>query len=252
MIELNEQQNKAYKKLLGILQEKGKQYVYTQGQNIEWFTINEIEQSPFYEIKYKNETYVTVKFHTHENGYQQFVLKFHDEILKEGFITEESNNYFFKKEFEVSSFVMECLNEMFKIKRDGRFGYLSINDDGSPLQEFRKNFMVGMPDIEPKKPKTMQEHKDAWFEENAPFGRDLGYPECCIKEFCDQPPALLKKNLGKATKDDKRRYKAGCIDGVFTGFIPCKEHAKQIVMGKITLQSLIQNRNKDFNPFPNF
>lgn len=250
MIELNEQQNKAYKKLLGILQEKGKQYVYTQGQNIEWFTVNEIKESPFYEIKYKNETYVTVKFHTHENGYQQFVLKFHDEILKEGFITEESNNYFFKKEIEVSSFVMECLNEMYKIKKGGTFGYLSINDDGSPLQEFRKNFMVGIPEKE--KPKTMQEHKDAWFEENAPFGRELGYPECCIKEFCDQPPALLKKNLGKATKDDKRRYKAGCIDGVFTGFIPCKEHAKQIVMGKITLQSLIQNRNKDFNPFPNF
>ena len=104
---------------------------------------------------------------------------------------------------------------------------------------------------EPSKPKTMQEHKDAWFEENAPFGKELGYPECCIKEFCDQPPALLKRNK-VPSKDDKRRYKAGCINGNFTGFVPCAFHAKEITMGKITLQSLIQNRNKDFNPFPNF
>ena len=48
-----------------------------------------------------------------------------------------------------------------------------------------------------------------------------------------------------------RRYKAGCINGDFTGFVPCKEHAKQIVMGKITLESLIQNRNKDFKPWHN-
>lgn len=90
--------------------------------------------------------------------------------------------------------------------------------------------------------------KQQWYDENAPFGRELGYPECCIKEFCDQPPALLKKSV--ASKDDKRRYKAGCIDGKFTGFIPCKLHAREIVSGKITLASLIHNRNKEFPPFP--
>jgi hypothetical protein len=251
MEKLNEQQQQAYKTLLNILQEKGKQYVYTQGQNIEWFTVKEIEEAPFFEIKYIHESYVTVKFHTHENGYQQFVLKLHDEVCKEQIITEETNSYFFAKEFEVSTFVMECLNEMYKIKEGGILGHLSINDDGSPLANFKKSFMMGFGEQEPSKPKTMQEHKDAWFEENAPFGKELGYPECCIKEFCDQPPALLKRNK-TPSKDDKRRYKAGCINGNFTGFIPCAFHAKEITMGKITLQSLIQNRNKDFNPFPNF
>lgn len=250
MKELNEQQQQAYKTLLNVLQEKGKKYVYTQGQNIEWFTIKEIEQAPFFEIKYIHESYVTVKFHTHENGYQQFVLKLHDEVCKEQIVTEETNSYFFAKEFEVSTFVMECLNEMYKIKKGGIFGHLSINDDGSPLANFKKSFMIGMETSKPTKPKTMQEHKDAWFEENAPFGKELGYPDCCIKEFCDQPPALLRR-MKEPTKDDKRRYKAGCINGEFTGFIPCAFHAKQITMGKITLQSLIQNRSEKFGQFPN-
>lgn len=98
--------------------------------------------------------------------------------------------------------------------------------------------------------KNLQKLKDAWFAENAPFGKELGYPDCCIKEFCDQPPALLE--VVSPTEDDIRRYKAGCINGLFTGFVPCAFHAKEIMRGKITLRSLIQNRNKDFRPFPNF
>lgn len=96
--------------------------------------------------------------------------------------------------------------------------------------------------------KTLKEEQEEWFKINAPYGKELGYPDCCIKEFCDQPPSLLKRI--KLTKDDERRYKAGCIDGQFTGFIPCAAHAKEIVMGKITLVSLINNRNKDFPHFP--
>ncbi len=97
--------------------------------------------------------------------------------------------------------------------------------------------------------KTIKEEQEEWFKINAPYGKELGYPDCCIKEFCDQPPALLKK-MKEPTKDDKRRYKAGCVDGQFTGFIPCAFHAKEIVMGRITLASLITNRNKDFPYFP--
>jgi len=40
-----------------------------------------------------------------------------------------------------------------------------------------------------QKLKTLREN---WYTENAPLGRKLGYPYCCIKEFCDQPPALLQ------------------------------------------------------------
>lgn len=90
-----------------------------------------------------------------------------------------------------------------------------------------------------------------WFEINEPSGKALGYPTCCIKEFCDQPPELLKR-LGEPTKDDKRRYKAGCINGEFTGFIPCKNHAKEIIAGSISLSSLIKDRDIDLSPFPYF
>ena len=98
--------------------------------------------------------------------------------------------------------------------------------------------------------KTLQEEQKEWFDINSPLGKDLGYPECCIKEFCDQPPALLKR-MKKPTKDDKRRYKAGCINGVFTGFVPCAFHAKEITMGRISLLSLIKDRDNMFPPFPN-
>ncbi len=256
MEKLTEQQQAAYKKLLSILQEKGKQYVYTQGKDIEWFQIKEIEQAPYYEINYLHDTYVKVQFQTFENGYKEFVLKLHDDICKEKIITQETNSYFFAKEFETSTFVMKCLNEMFKIKDGSIFGYLYIEDDGSPLSEFIKSFMMGMENTEiemenePIKPRSIQEHKDAWFEENAPFGKDMGYPDCCIKEFCDQPPALLNK-MKKPSKIDLRRYKAGCINGVFTGFVPCAFHAKEIVTGRITLASLITDRNPEFGPFPN-
>lgn len=95
--------------------------------------------------------------------------------------------------------------------------------------------------------KSLKEKQDEWYEENAPFGKDLGYPECCINEFCAQPPGSFK---GKPSKIDRRRYRAGCINGEFTGFIPCDSHARQIVQGKITLVSLINDRNIIFAPFP--
>lgn len=64
------------------------------------------------------------------------------------------------------------------------------------------------------------------------------------------PPAMLKEH--KITEDDRNRYDAGCINGQFTGFIPCSHHAKQILAGEITLESLIQNRSESFPAFPNY
>ena len=100
------------------------------------------------------------------------------------------------------------------------------------------------------KAKTLKQQQDEWFEINSPLGKELGYPECCVKEFCAQPPELLKK--GNPSKSDIMRYKAGCVNGVFSGFIPCAFHARQVVSKKITLHSLITNRNKDFPLFPLF
>lgn len=98
--------------------------------------------------------------------------------------------------------------------------------------------------------KTLKEQQQEWFEINAPMGKQLGYPDCCIKEFCDQPPEWLKKQ-GAPSKVDLRRFRAGHINGQFTGFIPCAFHAKEIVTGKITLASLIKDRDIFLPLFPN-
>jgi hypothetical protein len=97
---------------------------------------------------------------------------------------------------------------------------------------------------------NIEELKRDWFEENAPLGTKLGYPVCCILEFCDQPPAILKQ--AGATKDDLRRFEAAQINGKYTGFIPCKFHAKEILAGRITLASLIKDRSNEFPPFPDY
>lgn len=94
----------------------------------------------------------------------------------------------------------------------------------------------------------LQEYITRWYEENAPYGRLLGYPECCITAFCNQPPEVLQQT--KATDADRMRYQAGHLNGEFTGFIPCAKCAALVLNGQITLSSLIQNRSTDLYPFP--
>lgn len=83
-----------------------------------------------------------------------------------------------------------------------------------------------------------------WTEENKPIGEALGYPACCIEQFCNLPPQLMK---GTPTPSDKLRLEASYLNGVYTGFIPCTEHAKQIIEGKITLHSLIDKQKRANN-----
>lgn len=85
-----------------------------------------------------------------------------------------------------------------------------------------------------------------WTDRNKPIGEEFGYPECCIHAFCQQPPQLMQ---GQPSQQDIMRYKAGCINGKFTGFIPCEAHARQILSGKVMLESLIRNRTIK-TPFP--
>lgn len=90
--------------------------------------------------------------------------------------------------------------------------------------------------------------KKRWHKINAPYGKQFGYPECCIRAFCDQPPELLK--MASTTETDKMRYDAAFVNGQYTGFIPCADHAKKILSGQCDLASLIKNRNPDLPPFP--
>ena len=91
--------------------------------------------------------------------------------------------------------------------------------------------------------------KTDWYMTNAELGKNLGYPDCCIKEFCNQPPLMLRIN--GVTEVDRIRYEASLIDGEYSGFIPCAAHAKKIISGEIKLQNLIKNRDSQFGEFPN-
>lgn len=90
--------------------------------------------------------------------------------------------------------------------------------------------------------------QEKWFKINEPSGKILGYPDCCIKAFGDDAPEIMART--RPTKEHQQRYKAACINGEFTGFIPCIEHAKQILAGKIQLADLIKNRDENLPPFP--
>lgn len=94
---------------------------------------------------------------------------------------------------------------------------------------------------------SLRSDQENWFNENYLFGRSLGYPECCVTEFCLQSPLYLKYN--KATKWDKLRYDMSFVNKKYSGFIPCIKHAMEIRDKKITLESLIKNRSKDFKDF---
>lgn len=90
--------------------------------------------------------------------------------------------------------------------------------------------------------------KNEWYAINAPIGKRLGYPQCCIDAFCNQPPGSF---AGKTPSiADKERVRASYVGKYYTGFIPCHEHAIQVLSGKIALFQLIKNRDTSLPPFP--
>lgn len=96
-------------------------------------------------------------------------------------------------------------------------------------------------------PLKLKEEQKKWKEENEAFGQRLGYPQCCIDQFCNEPPYYLENS--KIRDIDYYRYKAACINNNYLGFIPCDAHAMQILNNEIRLQDLIKNRDIAFPPF---
>lgn len=89
-----------------------------------------------------------------------------------------------------------------------------------------------------------------WREINEPIGQRLGYPKCCVDEFCLAAPEILNNPLSRLTVIDHIRFDAAHVDGVYTGFIPCAEHARLVLLGKVKLADLIENRDINEPPFP--
>lgn len=59
------------------------------------------------------------------------------------------------------------------------------------------------------------------------LGKFYGYPECCIEEFIQKPCPHTNKQI------EASRY---------TGFIPCRKHADEILAGRHTLESILRHR----------
>lgn len=70
-------------------------------------------------------------------------------------------------------------------------------------------------------------------------GRYFGYPICCISSY--------EKILANGGKRTAEQAYLSIVNN--SGFIPCHEHSKQILEGKITIESLINNRICPL-PFP--
>lgn len=70
------------------------------------------------------------------------------------------------------------------------------------------------------------------------MGKEFGYPQCCIDQFCSGV------DFGRDEKLNRQERIHQCY-----GFIPCDKHAEMIDKGEITLESLIENRTHPI-PFP--
>lgn len=91
--------------------------------------------------------------------------------------------------------------------------------------------------------------EDTQFQKSAKeSGKMYGYPDCCIKAFIKHTPSYLKRN--DPTSDNRMQYEASFHKGEYSGFIPCPKHAKMILNGEISLESLIQNRHSSLQKFP--
>jgi hypothetical protein len=74
-----------------------------------------------------------------------------------------------------------------------------------------------------------QEDIDHWKEK----GKYYGYPQCCIDAFCNR----IDLNLTPAQEQVLDNH----------GFIPCHDHALMVVKGEVTLESLIENRECQYD-----
>jgi hypothetical protein len=90
---------------------------------------------------------------------------------------------------------------------------------------------------------------EQWDNENRALGESLGYPQCCIDQFCSEPPRYYKNKIA-ADVIMQMRYQASHVDGKYTGFIPCTKHAHLILAGDIRIEDLITNRDSELPAFP--
>ena len=68
-------------------------------------------------------------------------------------------------------------------------------------------------------------------------GNYYGYPKCCIDNFVHNFPLHFKQRPEEQQKTAKN------------GFIPCSNHANQILAGKIKIEDVILPTRKESRPF---
>ena len=84
-------------------------------------------------------------------------------------------------------------------------------------------------------------------------GEYFGYPPCCIAQFVELQNGILEQNMLENSNvrdvfEILEKYSI-CYQVEQGGFIPCFNHAEQILSKKVQLSDLIRNR-KCKTPFP--
>lgn len=80
------------------------------------------------------------------------------------------------------------------------------------------------------------EIQESYKEYISKMGKYYGYPECCIKSFVN----LFHLNQKSAEQEKVH---------MSTGFIPCHEHAMEILAGRIVIEDLILKSRLYPRPF---
>jgi len=95
----------------------------------------------------------------------------------------------------------------------------------------------------------MKEQDEIFIASSLESGNKYGYPKCCIDEFVAITPSMMQKM--KPTKTHLLRVEMSMVNGKYSGFFPCENHAKMIKEKKITLGDLIDyKKREDPMPFP--
>jgi len=95
--------------------------------------VKELKTSPFYEVIYKEEKSVWAEYQKADNGYEHFVLKFHKNFLKQGWISEETLTHQFEKDLGYAAAVMRCLNNAIGFKSGRVLASWGIGDSDNEV-----------------------------------------------------------------------------------------------------------------------
>ena len=94
------------------------------------FKITRIQEEPFFRIDDYAERAMWLEFHKFRNGSKAFVLKFHKNLFRKGFISEGYFESEFLVDITIFGALMKVLNVLYKDEMGEDDIYLTVDVDG--------------------------------------------------------------------------------------------------------------------------